>query len=123
MQKEAKFWKKIINKKTQCILCSHKCKINDKNFGICNVRKNEDGRLLTMIYGTYSSMAVDPIEKKPFYHFHPKTNAFSLGTIGCNFKCLHCQNYSISSADLKDGSLREIKPDLRTRQAHLHAVF
>lgn len=108
MKKEAKFWKKLSDKKVQCNLCSHRCKINDGSTGICGVRKNENGKLYTLIYGSYSSMAIDPIEKKPLYHFHPGTNVFSLGTVGCNFKCLYCQNYTISKAGPTFPYIREI---------------
>lgn len=108
MKKEAKFWKTLNSKKVQCVLCLHKCKIDEGKTGICEVRKNEGGKLYSLIYGSCSSMAVDPIEKKPFYHFHPGTNAFSVGTVGCNFKCKHCQNYGISTAKPDHSHLRDI---------------
>ena len=111
MKRDAKFWKTISDKKIQCNLCSHSCKIDDGNFGICTVRKNEDGKLYTLIYGSVSSLSVDPIEKKPLFHFYPGTKVFSLGTIGCNFKCKHCQNYGISTAGLDYQHLREINPE------------
>jgi len=111
MKKEARFWKKTTNDKVQCELCSHNCKIFNDRQGICGVRKNENGKLYTLIYSTCSSVAADPIEKKPLYHFYPGTNALSLGTVGCNFKCNHCQNYSISTADLSFSYLREISPE------------
>ena len=110
MKKVANFWKKIDNKKVQCSLCSHNCRIGEGEIGICGVRKNENGKLYTLIYGSASSLASDPIEKKPLYHFHPGTYAFSMGTIGCNFKCSHCQNYSISTADFSYSYIKEIKP-------------
>jgi len=111
MKREAKFWKTISDKKVQCNLCSHNCKIDDGNYGICRVRKNEDEKLYTMIYGSVSSIAVDPIEKKPLYHFYPGSSVLSLGTVGCNFKCLHCQNYGISTAGLDYPHLREVSPE------------
>ncbi|MGF3554608.1 MAG: AmmeMemoRadiSam system radical SAM enzyme [Thermoplasmatota archaeon] len=111
MKKEASFWKKINDKKIQCTLCSHNCKIDDNKVGVCGVRKNEQGRLFTLIYGLTSSTAADPIEKKPLYHFHPGTYAFSMGTVGCNFKCSHCQNYTISTADPDSYYLKEITPE------------
>ena len=64
-----------------------------------------------MIYGSCSSVAVDPIEKKPLFHFYPGSNVFSLGTVGCNFKCSHCQNYGISAASLDYSNIREIEPE------------
>ena len=111
MKKEARFWKKTSDNKVQCSLCSHNCEINDGKTGVCGVRQNNDGKLYTLIYGSCSSVAADPIEKKPLYHFHPGTNAFSIGTVGCNFKCLHCQNYSISTAGTDFGYMRELTPE------------
>lgn len=111
MKKEARFWKIISKDKVQCYLCMHKCKILNNKTGICGVRTFEDDKLFTLIYGTCSSMAADPIEKKPLYHFFPGTNAFSMGTIGCNFKCMHCQNYSISTASKDYPYIKEITPN------------
>jgi len=120
MKREAKFWEKLADKKAQCHLCPYNCKINDGKTGICNVRKNDDGKLYTLIYGSCSSMAADPIEKKPLYHFHPGTNAFSLGTVGCNFKCEHCQNYIISTATPDQFYIREVMPEEAISLAKQH---
>lgn len=117
MKKVAKFWKPLNDKKVQCNLCSHHCKIDDGKVGICTVRKNEEGKLFTLIYGSCSSVAADPIEKKPLYHFHPGTTALSLGTVGCNFKCDHCQNASISTATPVHSNIREIMPEQAIRLA------
>jgi pyruvate formate lyase activating enzyme len=111
MKREASFYQKIDSKKVQCHLCSHGCKINENKVGICRVRKNENGKLYTLIYGSSFSIAADPIEKKPLYHFYPGTNAFSMGTVGCNFKCNHCQNYSISTADPRFRNMQELTPE------------
>ena len=118
MKKEARFWKKIEKRKVQCALCFQKCKINEGMFGICGVRKNENYKLFTLIYGSCSSIAVDPIEKKPLYHFYPGTSALSLGTVGCNFKCEHCQNSSISTATPDYSYMREITPEQVIELAH-----
>jgi pyruvate formate lyase activating enzyme len=112
MKKEARFWKTLSDSKVQCSLCSHRCKIDNKKVGICGVRRNENGRLFSLIYGSCSSIAADPIEKKPLYHFHPGTNALSLGTVGCNFKCIHCQNYGISTAGPDFSYMQEITPEM-----------
>ena len=112
MKREASFWKKIDDKKVRCSLCSHKCKISEGKVGVCGVRKNENGKLYTLIYGSASSIASDPIEKKPLYHFYPGTYAFSMGTVGCNFKCNHCQNYSISTANSNFPHMKEITPEI-----------
>jgi pyruvate formate lyase activating enzyme len=111
MKKIANFWEKINDKKVKCNLCAHNCIIDKGKLGICGVRKNENGILYSLIYGSTSSLASDPIEKKPLYHFYPGTNAFSIGTIGCNFKCSHCQNYSISTAEINFPYLKEITPE------------
>jgi pyruvate formate lyase activating enzyme len=111
MEKVANFWKKIKENKVKCSLCSHNCEINDGKLGICGVRRNENGKLYSLIYGSCSSIAADPIEKKPLYHFFPGTNAFSMGSVGCNFKCNHCQNFSISTAKPPFSFMKELKPE------------
>jgi len=117
MKKEASFWNKIKGKKIQCKLCPHNCIIPDGKVGICGVRKNENGILYSMIYGSASSLGSDPIEKKPLYHFYPGTYAFSMGTVGCNFKCIYCQNYSISTANSSFTYIREITPQQVVKSA------
>jgi pyruvate formate lyase activating enzyme len=97
MIKKAELYEKE-GKNLRCLACSHKCLISEGKTGICGVRKNERGELLLLVYGRVSSMNVDPIEKKPLYHFLPGTRAFSIGTVGCNFKCAWCQNFDISQA-------------------------
>lgn len=95
MEKEASFYeesKGYIN----CKLCPHKCLINDGAYGKCNVRVNRGGKLYTTNYGEITSMARDPIEKKPLYHFKPGGNILSVGSFGCNFSCEFCQNHAIS---------------------------
>jgi pyruvate formate lyase activating enzyme len=95
MEKKALFYEKqgdIIN----CKLCPHNCTIKEGAHGICNVRVNRDGVLYTINYGEITSIAKDPIEKKPLYHFKPGSNILSVGSFGCNFKCGFCQNHSIS---------------------------
>jgi len=98
MIKECKLYKKEKGKKVRCLACSHKCLISDGKTGICAVRKNINGKLMLLVYGTVAAMNIDPIEKKPLYHFYPGSYAFSIGTVGCNFKCDFCQNFDISQA-------------------------
>lgn len=100
-----------------CSLCNHRCTIREGKHGICGVRENREGTLYAMTYGKVSSEAVDPIEKKPLYHFLPGTLSYSLGSVGCNFRCEHCQNWQISRADITDISLREICPEEGVRRA------
>ena len=82
----------------QCQNCAHYCVISPKNRGICGVRENIDGKLYALNYGKAITCHIDPIEKKPFFHFLPGSHSLSLATIGCNFRCDNCQNYSISQA-------------------------
>jgi pyruvate formate lyase activating enzyme len=111
MKQEARFWKPNRDNAVQCQLCPHTCTIKPGKHGVCGVRENQSGKLYTLIYGMVSSMAVDPIEKKPLYHFHPGTHAFSLGSVGCTFRCDHCQNFSISAARPDSSHLREVSPE------------
>ncbi|MFH0973955.1 MAG: radical SAM protein [Candidatus Micrarchaeota archaeon] len=82
--------------RVQCRLCNHYCLIEEGATGFCAVRLNEGGTLRSLSYGKSTGFAVDPIEKKPFYHFRPGTTALSFGTPGCNFRCLSCQNWDLS---------------------------
>ncbi len=94
--KEALYYKKLEDSKVQCQLCPKRCIIVPGKRGFCAVRKNVDGTLYSEIYGQTTSVALDPIEKKPLYRFHPGTFILSLGTRGCNFACPYCQNWHIS---------------------------
>jgi len=93
---EARYYEKLEEKKVRCNLCHHHCVIAEGKTGICGVRENRDGTLYSLIYNKPCSYHVDPIEKKPLFHFFPGSSAFSIATVGCNFRCLHCQNYEIS---------------------------
>ncbi len=93
--KEALYWEKT-DGKTACHLCPHECKIANGLVGICGARKNIGGKLYSLVYGEAASVSLDPVEKKPLYHYHPGEYILSLGTKGCNFKCPFCQNWAIS---------------------------
>lgn len=108
--READLWEPAEGGGVRCLLCPHGCRIADGGAGICGVRRNRDGRLVAESYGAVSSIAVDPIEKKPVFHYKPGTRALSLGSVGCTMRCLHCQNWSISRATLEDGGVRRIEP-------------
>ncbi|MFW5747112.1 MAG: AmmeMemoRadiSam system radical SAM enzyme, partial [Nanoarchaeota archaeon] len=82
----------------QCNVCAHRCLIAENKVGRCGVRKNRDGKLYSLVYEKIIASHTDPIEKKPLYHFLPGSDAFSIGTVGCNLSCLFCQNYDISMA-------------------------
>ncbi|MEZ0537644.1 AmmeMemoRadiSam system radical SAM enzyme [Caldicellulosiruptoraceae bacterium PP1] len=93
--KEAKYYD-VDNEKVKCKLCPHMCLLPEGKFGICRTRQNINGKLYSLNYGYISSIAFDPIEKKPLYNFYPGSSILSIGTYGCSFRCLHCQNYEIS---------------------------
>ena len=107
---KARFWD-TAEGKVACHLCPHECRIADGKTGICGVRKNIEGELVALSYGRASSMNVDPIEKKPLFHFHPGKEVLSFGSVGCNLGCLHCQNFSISQAKIADVHLRDLRPE------------
>jgi len=96
--KEAMFYEKLKDGLVRCQLCPHNCVIKPNMRGICGVRENINGKLYSLVYGKSISESIDPIEKKPLFHFLPGTKAFSIATIGCNFRCLFCQNFDISQA-------------------------
>lgn len=93
---EAILYQKLKNKKVRCNVCERRCVISEGERGYCQTRINEKGKLYTLIYGLASSVCSDPIEKKPVFHYRPGTQALSLGTWGCNFRCVFCQNYDIT---------------------------
>ncbi len=111
--KEALFYQKLDNNKVKCLLCRHHCVISSGKRGICGVRENSEGILYSLVYGIPCSYHVDPIEKKPLFHFFPGSKAFSIATVGCNFKCLHCQNYEISQAPVDSNRIlgEDVSPE------------
>jgi len=120
MKKEAMLYEKLDNKSVHCYLCAHHCKIANSKFGICGVRQNIDGKLYTLVYAQAIASDIDPIEKKPLYHFLPGTTSYSIATIGCNFKCSFCQNWQISQASIKNSNILtgyELMPDQIVKQA------
>lgn len=94
--KQAKLYNNNPDRSVDCFLCRHMCHIADGKRGICMVRENKNGTLYSLFYGKPIAMAVDPIEKKPLYHFYPGTKSLSIATVGCNFQCPFCQNWDIS---------------------------
>ena len=97
--REALLYDKLPDSRVRCRTCQWRCRINPAKYGVCGMYQNQDGALFNLNYGRVSSVAADPIEKKPLFHFHPGTLCFSLGTLGCNFHCKHCQNWEISTAN------------------------
>jgi pyruvate formate lyase activating enzyme len=102
MSREALLYEKLDNKGVHCYLCAHQCKISEGKFGFCGVRENVGGVLYTHAYGKVIAAHIDPIEKKPLYHFLPGSTSFSIATIGCNFRCGFCQNWQISQRFFSD---------------------
>ena len=94
--KEAYLYEKMEHERVRCFLCSHKCLIKDGAKGICGVRENRGGMLVSLVYGKVIAQHIDPIEKKPLFHFLPGSRSYSIATVGCNFKCSFCQNADIS---------------------------
>jgi pyruvate formate lyase activating enzyme len=92
-------WWETENNAVRCGLCPHNCLIAEGRTGICRARKNAGGELVSLVYGNVVSMHVDPVEKKPLYHFHPGSQILSVGVTGCNFRCSFCQNWEISQAE------------------------
>ncbi len=100
--REALLYEKLPQGRVRCHVCQWRCNIGPGKLGVCRVRRNIDGVLYALNYAQVSSVAVDPIEKKPLFHFFPGSRVFSLGSWGCNFHCMHCQNWQISCADLPE---------------------
>ncbi len=94
--KEAMFYVPLVEGELRCNLCNHRCKIKEGKRGICGVRENQGGKLYSLVYGKIVAEHIDPVEKKPLFNFLPGSRAFSIGTVGCNFQCKHCQNFDIS---------------------------
>jgi pyruvate formate lyase activating enzyme len=93
---EARFYEPLADKKVLCTLCPHDCRIPNNGRGACSVRYNRDGKLHTLVYDKVVAREVNPIEKKPLFHFHPGSYAYSISTVGCNLRCSYCQNWQIS---------------------------
>ncbi len=91
-----KFYGEKQNNKIQCLLCGHYCNISEGKTGICHVNKNTGDKIECLVYGYPKAIHIDPVEKKPLYHFLPGTKTFSIGTVGCNFHCSFCQNWQLS---------------------------
>lgn len=107
---KAYLWTPLEDKKVKCNLCSHRCVIKDGGRGICAVRENSNGVLNTLVYNRLIARNIDPIEKKPLYHFLPGTLSYSVATVGCNFRCKFCQNADIAQMPSDHGGMIMGKP-------------
>ncbi len=103
--REAMFYAPLEGGKVRCFLCNHHCVIAPSRRGLCGVRENRDGVLHTLVFGRAISLNVDPIEKKPLFHFLPGSRSFSIAAVGCNFRCLQCQNHEISQMPADQGHI------------------
>lgn len=95
---ECRYYQKRDDGTVECLLCPHHCRIADGKTGLCRSRQNHQGTLVSEVYAKPCALAIDPVEKKPLYHFHPGTTCLSIACTGCNFRCLNCQNHDISQA-------------------------
>ena len=101
--REAMLYERLSGGRVRCRVCSHGCVIESGQRGVCAVRENVDGTLTSLVYGRLIARDVDPIEKKPLYHFYPGTRAYSIASVGCNFTCSNCQNHFISQYPREHG--------------------
>jgi pyruvate formate lyase activating enzyme len=113
----ARFWKKLEGKRIECGLCPKHCKVEDRERGFCGVRENRDGEYMTLVWGQPCAVHVDPIEKKPLFHFRPGSQAFSIATAGCNLECKCCQNWDISQSKPEDVDFQFMPPEEVVRGA------
>jgi pyruvate formate lyase activating enzyme len=122
---EAKFYDKLENLRVRCQLCPRKCEVADQERGYCGVRENQKGLYYTLVHSRPCAMHVDPIEKKPLFHFHPGTRAFSMATAGCNVECKFCQNWDISQfrpEDLNNLNLTPEEAVLQSKKQGCHSM-
>ena len=119
--KEAILYEKKEGGKVKCRLCAQYCAISPGKRGICAVRENRDGTLYSLVYGKVIARHIDPIEKKPLFHFHPESRSYSIATVGCNLRCLHCQNYDISQYPKQHPDIpgEDMTPEQVVREAEL----
>jgi pyruvate formate lyase activating enzyme len=117
--KEAMLCQKLGDQNVQCHLCNHRCRIAEGRRGICGVRENQGGTLFSLVYRRLISRNVDPIEKKPLFHFAPGSKSFSIAAVGCNFHCDFCQNYEISQMPRDQGRIlgEDVSPETIVTQA------
>lgn len=109
--KRAKWWQKLDSNRVQCQLCPRNCIIPNNKKGFCKTRQNIEGELYSLVYGYPVAINVDPIEKKPLFHFYPGSTVFSIGTIGCNLECKFCQNFEIARNNYEPKGRNYISPE------------
>ena len=122
--KEVYLYKKLSNQKVQCLNCAHRCVILPGKRGICGVRENINGKLYSLVYGKAVAIHIDPIEKKPFFHFLPGSYSLSVATVGCPFACKNCQNWDISQGPKLTGKIEgeDVSPEEIVKMAKEYKV-
>lgn len=105
------YFKPLEDGTIECLLCPHHCRMAEGKTGRCRSRRHRDGKLVSEVYAKPCSLAIDPIEKKPLYHFHPGTTCLSIACTGCNFRCLNCQNHEISQVAPADVRHYDLTPE------------
>lgn len=108
---ECRYYQRLEDGTVECQLCPHHCRIANGKTGRCRSRRNHDGVLISEVYAKPCALAIDPIEKKPLYHFHPGTTCLSIACTGCNFRCLNCQNHDISQASPEEVAHDNLMPE------------
>lgn len=108
---ECRYYRRLENGRVECLLCPHHCRIAEGKTGVCKSRRNQGGVLVSDVYGKPCALAIDPIEKKPLYHFHPGTTCLSIACTGCNFRCLNCQNHDISQVFPEQVECYDLSPE------------
>ena len=107
---ECRYYRTLEDGRVECLLCPHHCRMGEGKTGLCRSRRNDGGVLVSEVYAKPCSLAIDPIEKKPLYHFHPGTTCLSIACTGCNFRCLNCQNHEISQVSPAEAGHYELSP-------------
>ncbi len=108
---ECRYYQLLDDGVVRCLLCPHHCRIPNGKTGICRSRRNHDGILVSEVYARPCSLAIDPIEKKPLYHFYPHTKCLSIACTGCNLRCMNCQNHEISQASPEQVRYYKLTPE------------
>lgn len=114
---EARYYEKLDKNKVRCLLCPRQCLLSPGATGYCRARRNLGGKLVSLVYGRLVAANVDPIEKKPLFHFLPGSKSFSIATVGCSMRCLFCQNWDISQAEPDEFATGYTEPDQVVRAA------
>ncbi len=108
---ECRYYRKMSGGEVECLLCPHYCRMGEGKVGRCRSRCNRGGVLVSLVYGRPCALAIDPVEKKPLYHFHPGTDCLSIACTGCNFSCQNCQNHDISQASPDEVPQYDLPPE------------